>query len=203
MHLVQPAPEPAKPARLKPGERRAQILRVLAAMLEDPRGERVTTAALAARLQLSEAALYRHFASKAQMLEALIQQAEEQLLAQAEQIAGLAQPAEERAQRLMLALLRFGEAQPGLARVLVGDALVGEHERLAQRVEQLFQRLEATQRHWLREGDLDSAQPGADAQGRAAVLMGFAQGRLLRFVRSGFKRAPTENLEQWRRWLPG
>ncbi len=201
MHLVQP--ESARPARLKPGERRAQILRVLAAMLEDPRGERVTTAALAARLQLSEAALYRHFASKAQMLEALIQQAEEQLLAQAELLAAQALPAEERALRLTLALLRFAEAQPGLARVLVGDALVGEHERLAARVEQLFQRLEGTQRHWLREGDLDSAQPGADAHGRAAVLMAFAQGRLLRFVRSGFKRTPTEQIEHWRRWLPG
>lgn len=201
MHLVQP--EPARPPRLKPGERRAQILGVLAAMLEDPRGERVTTAALAARLQLSEAALYRHFASKAQMLEALIQQAEEQLQTQAEQIAALALPVEERALRLSLALLRYAEQHPGMARVLVGEALVGEHERLGQRVDLLFQRLEATLRHWLHEGDLDSAQPGADAQGRAAVLMAFAQGRLLRFVRSGFKRAPTEQIEQWRRWLPG
>jgi len=200
MHLVQSAE--GKPGRLAPGERRAQILRVLAQMLEDPAGERVTTAALAARLGLSEAALYRHFASKAQMFEALIAFAEENLLAQAERIGVQALPAEERAQRLTLSLLQFAEAHRGLARLWVGDALVGEHERLGARVEQLFVRLEATQRQWLRDGDLDSPSPSADAQGRAAVLMAFAQGRLLRFVRSGFKRLPTEHLDQWRRWLP-
>lgn len=200
MHLVQPAE--GKPVRLAPGERRAQILRVLAQMLEDPTGERVTTAALAARLSLSEAALYRHFASKAQMFEALIAFAEENLLALAERIGAQALLAEERAQRLTLALLQFAEEHRGLARLLVGDALVGEHERLGARVEQLFQRLETAQRQWLRDGDLDSPNPATDAQGRAAVLMAFAQGRLLRFVRSGFKRTPTEHLDQWRRWLP-
>lgn len=204
MHLVHPAPEPTKPGgRLPPGQRRLQILQVLAGMLQEPQAERVTTAALAGRLGLSEAALYRHFASKAQMFEGLIDFIESSLFGLAEKIgAQTQQPAELRSQQLVWALLQFAETNPGMARVLVGDALVLEHERLNARVHQLFERLESTLRQWLRDADLDSASPTADAQARAAVLLAFVQGRLLRFVRSGFKRAPTEQFEPLRRFLP-
>ena len=200
MHLVQPADLP-KPGRMAPGQRRQQILQVLATMLQEPQGERVTTAALAARLCLSEAALYRHFASKAQMFEGLIEFIESSLFGLAEQIGQLPQTAPERAQRLVWALLQFAQTNPGLARVLVGDALVLEHERLNARVHQLFERLESTLRQWLRESD-PSASATVDAQARAAVLMGFAQGRLLRFVRSGFKRSPMDQFDAVRLHLP-
>ena len=141
----------AVPARKrpKPGERRVQILQALATMLEQPGAERVTTAALAARLEVSEAALYRHFASKAQMFEGLIEFIEHTVFALLNQIvppgdsapAASADTGGRQAGRVVGVLLQFAEKNPGMARVMVGDALVFENERLQQRMNQFFNRI--------------------------------------------------------------
>ncbi|NMM81591.1 nucleoid occlusion factor SlmA [Acidovorax sp. SRB_14] len=196
---------PAARKRPKPGERREQILQALAAMLEQPGAERITTAALAARLAVSEAALYRHFASKAQMFEGLIDFIEQTVFTLVAQIVGQgvpdpAQPASEgarQAARVVALVLQFGERNPGMVRVMVGDALVFEHERLQQRMNQFFDRIESTLRQCLRPaaGAAGSATPSVDAQVAASVLTAFALGRLQRFARSGFRRQPTEHLE--------
>ncbi|CAN7172860.1 nucleoid occlusion factor SlmA [Pseudorhodoferax sp. LjRoot39] len=184
--------------RPKPGERRLQILQTLAAMLEQPGAERVTTAALAGRLQVSEAALYRHFASKAQMFEGLIEFIEQSVFQlvgaiTADEAAGGTQ----QARSILTVLLQFGEKNPGMVRVMVGDALVLEHERLQGRMNQFFDRIESSLRQCLRptlagEG---AATPTVDANVQASVLTAFAIGRLQRFARSGFRRLPTEQLE--------
>jgi TetR/AcrR family transcriptional regulator len=197
---------PVTRKRPKPGERRVQILQALAAMLEQPGAERVTTAALAARLEVSEAALYRHFASKAQMFEGLIDFIEQSVFSLINQIleqanadsssdaraAGAGQAA-----RIVGMLLQFAEKNPGMTRVMVGDALVFENERLQQRMNQFFDKIEATLRQALREVAAadGSATPTVDAQVRASALTAFAVGRLQRFARSGFKRQPSEHLE--------
>ena len=193
---------PAAPVRKrpKPGERRVQILQALAAMLEQPGAERVTTAALAARLEVSEAALYRHFASKAQMFEALIEFIEHSVFALVNQITADPVDATEsrrQALRILTVLLQFGEKNPGMTRVMVGDALVFENERLQQRMNQFFDKIEASLRQCLRlaGGDGASATPTVDATVQASVMAAFAMGRLQRFARSGFRRLPTEHLE--------
>ena len=193
---------PAAPVRKrpKPGERRVQILQALAAMLEQPGAERVTTAALAARLEVSEAALYRHFASKAQMFEALIEFIEHSIFALVNQITADPVDATEsrrQALRILTVLLQFGEKNPGMTRVMVGDALVFENERLQQRMNQFFDKIEASLRQCLRlaGGDGASATPTVDATVQASVMAAFAMGRLQRFARSGFRRLPTEHLE--------
>ena len=174
-------------------------------MLQEPGNERITTAALAARLQVSEAALYRHFASKAKMFEALMDFVEQSVLGLVQQIAGddavlgtlSAQEGRARAARIVAVLLQFSEKNPGMVRVMVGDALLGEHERLQVRMQQFFERIESILRQCLRPaaGALGSNTPTVEAQVAASVLLSFAQGRLLRFVRSGFQRLPTEHLE--------
>lgn len=182
--------------RPKPGERRVQILQTLAAMLQQPGAERITTAALAARLEVSEAALYRHFASKAQMFEGLIEFIEQSVFSLVNQIManddgnGLRQ-----ASRIVSVLLQFGEKNPGMTRVMVGDALVFENERLQQRMNLFFDKIEATLRQCLRAASAGSETPTVDAQVRASVLTSFVAGRLQRFARSGFTRVPTEHLE--------
>ena len=183
--------------RPKPGERRVQILQTLAAMLEQPGAERITTAALAAKLDVSEAALYRHFASKAQMFEGLIEFIEQSVFTLANQITERESVGQVQAQKVLTVLLQFGEKNPGMTRVMVGDALVYENERLQQRMNQFFDKIEATLRQVLRgaanaEG---SATPSVDAQVRAAALTAFVVGQLQRFARSGFRRAPSEHLE--------
>lgn len=191
--------------RPKPGERREQILQALATMLEQPAGERITTAALAARLSVSEAALYRHFASKAQMFEGLIDFIEQTVFTLITQIVGsdVVDPEQRlevgvrQAQRVVALVLQFGERNPGMARVMAGDALVLEHERLQQRMNQLFERIESTLRQCLRPaaGAAGSATPSVDAQVAANVLTCFTLGRLQRFARSDFRRLPTEHLD--------
>jgi TetR/AcrR family transcriptional regulator len=189
--------------RPKPGERRVQILQTLAGMLEQPGAERVTTAALAARLDVSEAALYRHFASKAQMFEGLIEFIEQTVFTLINQItertvADAASPDGARqAGQLVAMLLQFAEKNPGMTRVMVGDALVFENERLQQRMNQFFDKVEATLRQCLRPlaESQGSATPTVDAQVQASVLTAFVVGRLQRFARSGFKRQPSEHLE--------
>lgn len=195
-----PADTLTPPARKrpKPGERRVQILQALAAMLEQPGGERVTTAALAARLEVSEAALYRHFASKAQMFEGLIDFIEQSVFTLVNQILEReGATGAQQAGRILTLLVQFAERNPGMTRVMVGDALVYENERLQQRMNQFFDKIEATLRQVLRgaaaaEG---SATPSVDAQVRAAALTAFVVGQLQRFARSGFRRAPSEHLE--------
>ena len=194
------AVEATAPARkrAKPGERREQILQALAAMLEQPGAERITTAALAARLQVSEAALYRHFASKAQMFEALIDFIESSVFGLVNQIAAREPAGAAQAARITAMVLQFGERNPGMVRVMVGDALVGEHERLQARMNQLFDKLEAALRQCLRDGaaqDDGTLTPDADAKLSAALLVAFIAGRLQRFARSGFRRSPSEQLD--------
>ena len=194
---TEPIASPPK-RRPQPGERRAQILQALAAMLEAPGAERITTAALASRLQVSEAALYRHFASKAQMFDALLDFIEEALFTRSAQIVAKEDESPAmKATRIVLLLLQFCERNPGLARVLAGDALLLEHERLQARANQCFERLELQLRQCLREAAQEggSASPTSDAQVAASTLIAFCQGRLQRFVRSQFRRLPTEQLD--------
>ena len=230
--ILQTEPAPGDTAvlirkRPKPGERRVQILQALASMLEQPGAERITTAALAARLDVSEAALYRHFASKAQMFEGLIEFIEQTVFSLVNQIAeregamavaGSAStelagmdtqpnPAApsgfdggagvRHAGKIAAMLIQFAEKNPGMTRVMVGDALVFENERLQQRMNQFFDKIESIFRQNLRGGahDNGSATPSVDAQVSASVLTSFVVGRLQRFARSGFKRLPSEHLE--------
>jgi TetR/AcrR family transcriptional regulator len=183
--------------RPKPGERRIQILQTLAGMLEQPGADRITTAALAAKLEVSEAALYRHFASKAQMFEGLIEFIESSVFTLVNQIAEREPDGAAQARKIVAVLLQFGEKNPGMTRVMVGDALVFEHERLTVRMNQFFDRVESQLRQSLRAAaeSRGSATPTVDAQALASALTALVVGRLHRYTRSGFKRAPTEHLE--------
>ena len=191
------APAVATRKRPKPGERRVQILQVLAEMLQQPGAERVTTAALAARLAVSEAALYRHFASKAQMFEALIDFIEQSIFHLINQIGEREADPQLRAPRILLMLLQFAEKNPGMARVMVGDALVLEHDRLQQRINLMMDKIESSLRQHLRQAAeaRASASPSVDAQVRASLMMAFAAGRIQRYVRTAFRRQPTEYLD--------
>jgi TetR/AcrR family transcriptional regulator len=192
-----PAAETTVRKRPKPGERRIQILQALAAMLELPGAERVTTAALAARLQVSEAALYRHFASKAQMFEGLIEFIETSVFSLLNQITDGPHPPLDKARRMITVLLQFAERNPGMARVMVGDALVFENDRLHQRMNLFFDKVEASLRQVLRDAaaSQSSATPTVDAQVQASLWVSFVVGRLQRFARSGYKRSPLEHLD--------
>jgi TetR/AcrR family transcriptional regulator len=183
--------------RPKPGERRVQILQALATMLEQPGAERITTAALAAKLDVSEAALYRHFASKAQMFEGLIEFIEQSIFGLVGQLGDREPDASARSRKLVTLLLQFGEKNPGMTRVMVGDALVFENERLQQRMNLFFDKIESILRQNLREAAVltGTATPTVDAQADASVITAFCVGRLQRFARSGFKRLPSESLE--------
>ena len=191
------APLPPVRKRPKPGERRVQILQTLAGMLEQPGAERVTTAALAARLAVSEAALYRHFASKAQMFEGLIEFIEQSVFTLINQIHERETVAGAQVSKMLGVLLQFGEKNPGMVRVMVGDALVFENERLLARMNQFFDRFESQLRQSLRSmaEAAGSGTPTVDANAQASVLASFAIGRLQRYARSGFKRMPTEHLD--------
>jgi TetR/AcrR family transcriptional regulator len=198
MSAEAPAEEKMR-KRPRPGERRLQILQVLAEMLQNPRGERVTTAALAAKIDVSEAALYRHFASKAQMFEGLIAFIEQTVFGLINQInqkeeSGLAQT-----RGILQMLLVFAEKNPGMTRVLLGDALLQEDDRLQDRISQVLDRVEASLKQSLRIGQSQSGAPGNASQDdvaiRAALLMSFVLGRWHRFARSGFKKLPTEASE--------
>jgi TetR/AcrR family transcriptional regulator len=182
------------------GERKNQILQVLAEMLEAPKGEKITTAALAARLDVSEAALYRHFASKAQMYEGLIGFVEESVFGvinkiSAEQDSGLKQT-----HAIAAMLLSFAEKNPGMTRVLIGDALVNEDARLQARINQLHDRLEAALKQSLRlaatQGELDA---DADIVAQSNLILAYVTGRWHQYAKSGFKRLPTE---LWQKQAP-
>jgi TetR/AcrR family transcriptional regulator len=194
---VEPSAVAQVRKRPKPGERRVQILHTLARMLEQPGAERVTTAALAAKLEVSEAALYRHFASKAQMFEGLIDFIEQSVFTLINQIAEREADAHTQVQKVLGVVLQFGEKNPGMTRVMVGDALVFENERLLARMNQFFDRIESHLRQSLRAAAEASASatPSVDANAQASALTAFLVGRLQRFARSGFKRSPTEHLD--------
>ncbi|CAB3766065.1 nucleoid occlusion factor SlmA [Paraburkholderia solisilvae] len=149
--------------RLKPGERRVHILQTLAAMLEAPKNEKITTAALAARLGVSEAALYRHFASKAQMFEGLIEFIEQTLFGLINQIVTKEPNGVLQARAIALTLLNFSAKNPGMTRVLTCEALVGEHERLTERVNQILERIETSLKQCLRVGVTEANGQDADA----------------------------------------
>jgi len=183
--------------RPRPGERRIQILETLATMLQEPGADRITTAALAARLDVSEAALYRHFASKAQMFEGLIEFIEQSVFTLVNQVLEREPNPDAQVQRILMVLLQFGEKNPGMTRVMVGDALVFENERLQARMNQFFDRIESQLRQGLRAraGAAGAATPTVDANAQASALTSFAIGRLQRFARSGFRKSPTEHLD--------
>lgn len=196
---VAAADTPVARKRPKAGERKVQILEALAAMLELPGAERVTTAALAARLDVSEAALYRHFASKAQMFEGLIEFIEQTVFSIVNQIAERESDPAIRARKVVAMVLQFAEKNPGMTRVMVGDALVYEHERLQTRMNLFFDKLEAAIKQNLRDVGLNDGVADVnfavcDPQVRASVIVAFVVGRLQRFARSGFRRLPTEHL---------
>ncbi len=177
----------------RPGERKLQILQTLAEMLETPNAERITTAALAARLDVSEAALYRHFASKAQMFEGLIGFIEETIFGlvnkiTAENASGLAQ-----LEAIASMLLGFARKNRGMTRVLIGDALVNENERLQVRINQLHDRLEATIKQSLRFAITQKEVAEVlDAGAHANLILCYVVGRWHQFAKSGFKRDPTD-----------
>ncbi|HEX9179631.1 MAG TPA: nucleoid occlusion factor SlmA [Burkholderiales bacterium] len=184
----------------KPGERRLQILQTLAHMLEQPKGERITTAALAAKLDVSEAALYRHFASKAQMFEGLIEFIEETLFGLINKITSEEASGVKQLEGVLSVLLAFPRKNPGMTRVLIGDALVNEDERLQNRVNQLVDRLEASLRQSTRLAvTAGQLPPDWDVNAYATTLIAYVIGRWHLFAKSGFKRSPTEGWPQhWR-----
>jgi len=177
--------------RPKPGERRLQILQAIAAMLEEGEAERVTTAALAARLQVSEAALYRHFASKAQMYEGLLEFIEQTIFGLINQIDASSETPIQKARAIVNMLLAFAEKNPGMTRVLIGEAIVFEHARLQQRVNQIMDRIEASLRQTLKPEAVEGGS--ADPPSQASLAMGFVMGRWLRFAKTGFKQHPAEH----------
>ncbi len=180
-------------------DRKQQILEVLAHELETSPGSRITTARLAAAVGVSEAALYRHFPSKARMFEGLIDFAEDTIFGLANRIMEEETDVVRRCENLLLVLLRFAEKNPGITRILVGDALTGENERLRERMAQLFERLETQFKQILREAPMaGSLRPAGSTSSIANLLLSVADGRMSRYVRSGFTARPTEYWEiQW------
>jgi TetR/AcrR family transcriptional regulator len=179
----------------KPGERKLQILQTVAHMLEQPKGEKITTAALAAKLELSEAALYRHFSSKAQMFEGLIEFIEQTVFGLVNKITQEEKSGVKQVEAVLSLLLGFAQKNRGMTRVLIGDALVNEDEKLQQRINQFFDRIEASLKQSLRiaatQGELGAA---VDVSAHANLLLCFVIGRLQQFGKSGFSREPLAML---------
>ncbi|MEL4484459.1 nucleoid occlusion factor SlmA [Shewanella algae] len=179
--------------------RREHILQSLARMLETNPGQRITTAKLASEVGVSEAALYRHFPSKARMFEGLIEFIEDSLLSRINLIMDEEKDTMKRCQQALQLLLVFAERNPGISRVLSGDALLGENERLRERINLLFAKLETHLKQILREKSLREGQKFAlDEAILANLLLAVAEGRIAQFVRSEFKLKPTTHFEeQW------
>lgn len=179
--------------------RKEQILQALAHMLETAPGQRITTSALAKEVGVSEAALYRHFPSKAKMFEGLIEFIEDSLFSRITLIVSGDSSALSKCEKILLLLLGFCEMNPGLTRLLTGDALAGETERLRQRITQLFERLETQFKQILREAELNEGQrTRLTVSMTANLLLACAEGRISQYVRSEFKRTPTAQWpEQW------
>ena len=179
-------------ATTKPGERKLQILQTLATMLESPKAEKITTAALAARLAVSEAALYRHFASKAQMFEGLIDFIESSVFSLINQINQHEESGLLQARTIVGMLLDFAEQNQGMTKVLIGDALVNEDERLQQRMNQFVERVDMALRQSWKLAAVQGMVPESDAAPRAGLLMAFVIGRWHRFAKTGFQQRPSE-----------
>ena len=179
--------------------RKDQILQALARMLETAPGERITTAALAEEVGVSEAALYRHFPSKARMFEGLIKFIEETLFLRISRILDDESSAETRCHNILMLLLNFSDKNPGMTRLLTGDALAGETERLRARIAQLLNRVESQLKQVLREAQIrENLKPGVSPTALANLLLATCEGRLAQFVRSEFKKSPLENWDtQW------
>ena len=186
-------------------QRRQQILEALAQMLEANPGERITTAGLARQVGVSEAALYRHFPSKSKMFEGLIEFIEDTLFSRINIILGEEQTASKRCEKMLLLLLAFAERNPGITRILTGDALAGETDRLHQRVAQLFDRFETQLRQVIREAEMrEGLRPVIPLPAAANLLMAAAEGRISQYVRSGFQRSPTTDWSsQWEMLMNG
>ncbi len=180
-------------------QRRQQILEALAQMLEASPGSRVTTAGLARQVGVSEAALYRHFPSKSKMFEGLIEFIEDTLFSRISIILGEEQTAAQRCEKMLMLLLVFSERNPGLTRILTGDALTGETQRLHLRVAQLFDRFETQLKQVIREAEIrEGLRPSIPLPAAANLLMAAAEGRISQYVRSGFLRLPTADWAvQW------
>ena len=185
------------------GERRLEILKALAQMLEQPKWGKITTAALAEKLDVSEAALYRHFASKAQMYEGLIEFIESSVFTLVNRITADEADGRKQADKLLEMLLAFAEKNPGMVRVMTGDALVGEHERLQARMNQFYERFESTLKQALRSPGADGGQKPSDADvaAHAGMLVRYALGCLHQYAKSGFTKKPTESLAAQRRYV--
>ncbi len=181
------------------GERKFQILQTLASMLEDPKGEKITTAALAARLECSEAALYRHFASKAQMFEGLIEFIESSLFGVINQIVAEETQGLRQVEHILALLLNFSQRNRGMTRVLIGEALVNEHQRLQARINQLLDKIETAIKQALRVAAMqEEIFPHTDFTALANILLCYAIGRWQQYAKSGFIREPGANwTQQW------
>jgi TetR/AcrR family transcriptional regulator len=179
--------------------RKQQILEVLALQLEENPGTRITTAGLAKAVGVSEAALYRHFASKAKMFEALIDFSEDSVFGLITSILEQEKDAIKRCEKIVQLLLGFSERNPGITRVLVGDALVGENERLRVRVVQFFERLETQLKQILREANLnEGARLVGSIDAGANQMLAHVEGKMSQFVRTSFNKKPTEYYQdQW------
>lgn len=179
--------------------RRQHILQCLAQMLEREPGARITTAALAREVGVSEAALYRHFPSKAKMFEGLIEFIEETLFTRTNRIIAEEPGALLQLEKCLTLLLGFAERNPGISRLLTGDALTGETERLHQRIGQVMDKFEMQLRQIVREAETrEGLRPTITATATANLLMAIAEGRIAQFTRSGFRKLPTEQWsEQW------
>jgi len=188
------------PGKRKPGQRRVEILQTLAGMLETPRWEKITTAALAARVDVSEAALYRHFASKAQMYEGLIEFIEESLFGLINKIGAEEPSGLKQIEKTVTLLLGFAQKNPGMTRVLNGDALVYEDARLQARINQLLDRLEASLKQSLRFAIQQNEVPAeTDQTAYAIFLLSLVIGRWHQFAKSSYKRDPLAGWpEQWK-----
>lgn len=184
-------------------QRRQQILQAFAVMLEQP-GTRITTAALARQVGVSEAALYRHFPSKARMYEGLMEFLEETVFNRFHLIREEETTPDRRCIAMLLLLLGFCEQNPGFARLLTGEALTGESERLRRRMAQFLERVETELRNVLRDGELETGwRPLPDSKAAAHLLMTVAEGRIGQFVRSDFRRLPTQDWQrQWEQFSP-
>ena len=177
----------------KPGERKLQILQNLAEMLQKPQGEKITTASLAAKIGVSEAALYRHFASKAQMFEGLIEFIEQTLFGLINKVTSEENNGVKQLEAVLPMLLGFAQKNPGMTRVLIGEALVNEDGRLQTRINQLHDRLEATLKQSLRlAASQQEISAETDAAAQANLIMSYVVGRWHQFAKSGFKREPME-----------
>ncbi len=186
----------------KKGNRKEQILQCLAEMLESHSGQRITTAKLAEKVGVSEAALYRHFPSKARMYEGLIEFIEGTLLSRINIILEKDKSTEGRIANIMKLILGFAEMNRGITAILTGDALMGEHDRLRERVAALFEKLETQFKQVLRERKLREGKTfPIDESALANMLLAYTEGKMNQFVRSGFTRSPMDGFEaQWKGW---